>query len=51
MFINGARSSHYIASMITAEGNNKQLIITLTNPGPDLVQPAEVLQLLCALTI
>lgn len=52
MFINLARNSQYIASMmITAEGNNDQLIITMTNLGPDLGQPAEVVQLVWALTI
>lgn len=49
MFINVARSSQYIASMmITAEDNNDQLIITMTNLGPDL---AEALQLVWDQTI
>lgn len=52
MFINVARRSQYIASMmITAEVNKGQLIITMTNLGPDLAQPAEVQQLVWDQTI
>lgn len=52
MFIKVPRNSQCIASMmITAEGNNDQLTITVPNLGPDLAQPAEILQLVWTLTV
>lgn len=52
VFIKTPRNSQYIASvMITAEGNNDQLIITMANLGLDWAQPAGALQLVWTLTI